>query len=118
MTPLDPERIAKALAAVAPPDDADVDGHHVASTPETVSWGWMPSAADGAVLEVAPGSVVCVDTVSHEGILGDQGRDPVRFFGGFGVPEDAVLADAAAIATATLPHDPRADGPWSPAPSR
>ena len=81
------------------------------STPETVSWGWMPSAADGPVLEVAPGGVVCVDTVSHEGILGDQGRDPVGFFGGFGVPESAVLTDAAAIATSALPHDPAADGP-------
>ena len=111
MTPLDPERLAKALAAVPPLDRADVTGHHVPSTPETVSWGWMPSAADGPVLEVAAGDVVCVDTVSHEGILGDQGRDPVGFFGRFGVPESAVLTDAAGIATSTLPHDPAADGP-------
>ncbi len=28
------------------------------------------------------GAVVTVDTVSHEGVLEDQGRDPVKFFGG------------------------------------
>ncbi|MCD2194763.1 acetamidase/formamidase family protein [Actinomycetospora endophytica] len=103
-----PERLAKALAAVPPLDGSGAD---LPSTPETVSWGWMPGAGDGPVLEVAPGSVVSVDTVSHEGILGDQGRDPVRFFGGFGVPGEAVLDDAAAIASSPLSHDPSADGP-------
>jgi acetamidase/formamidase len=109
--PVSPDRIAKALAAVPVLDRVDVTGPHLAATPDTVSWGWMPSGADGPVLEVASGDVVSIDTVSHEGILGDQGRDPVRFFGGFGVPADAVLSDAAAIAACGLPHDPLADGP-------
>jgi acetamidase/formamidase len=108
---MNPDRIAEALAAVPVLDTAPSTGPHLASTPDTVSWGWMPAAGDGAVLEVAPGDVVTVDTVSHEGILGDQGRDPVRFFGGFGVPADAVLSDAAAIARGDLPHDPCVDGP-------
>ena len=109
--PVSPDRIAKALAAVPVLVGVDVTGPHLAATPDTVSWGWMPSGADRPVLEVAPGDVVSIDTVSHEGILGDQGRDPVRFFGGFGVPADAVLSDAAAIAACGLPHDPLADGP-------
>ena len=109
--PLSADRLAKALAALPPLDGADVVGRHLSSTPDTVTWGWMPAGGDGAVLEVAPGDVVTVDTVSHEGILGDQGRDPVRFFGGFGVPADAVLADAVAIAAGDLPHDPLVNGP-------
>ncbi|HEY4005868.1 MAG TPA: acetamidase/formamidase family protein [Pseudonocardia sp.] len=86
-------------------------GHYLAATPQTVTWGWLPSGRDLPVLEVEPGDLVCVDTISHEGVLADQGRDPRRFFGRFGVPADAVLADAAAIAASTLGNDPRVDGP-------
>ncbi|HZL59952.1 MAG TPA: acetamidase/formamidase family protein [Stellaceae bacterium] len=68
---------------------------HVASGPETVHWGYLWSAAE-PVLRVKPGSVVTIDTVSHEGLLEDQG-DPVGFFKRFGIPKAAVLADAAAI---------------------
>jgi hypothetical protein len=71
--PVSAERIAKALAAIPPLDGVDGTGPHLPSTPDTVAWGWMPSVADGPVLEVAPGDVVTIDTVSHEGILGDQG---------------------------------------------
>jgi hypothetical protein len=41
---------------------------------------------------------VTIDAVSHEGILEDQGRNPVEFFGGHGVAEADVLDDAKAIA--------------------
>jgi acetamidase/formamidase len=54
------------------------------------------------VLTVSSGDTVVVDTVSHEGVLEDQGRDPEAFFGGHGVPADAVLADAVAIAASRL----------------
>jgi len=37
--------------------------------------------------------VITVDTLSHEGILEDQGRDPHDFFARYGVAADAVLAD-------------------------
>ncbi|HEX3621240.1 MAG TPA: acetamidase/formamidase family protein [Acidimicrobiales bacterium] len=74
----------------------------------TVSWGWLPNAASHPVLAVAPGDVVCVDTISHEGILDDQGRDPVRFFGDLGIPRHAVLADAVELAASDVVHDERA----------
>jgi acetamidase/formamidase len=44
------------------------------------------------------GETVTIDTVSHEGILEDQGRDPVGYFAGHGVARDQVLNDAVAIA--------------------
>ncbi|NIK59647.1 acetamidase/formamidase family protein [Kribbella shirazensis] len=44
------------------------------------------------------GDTVTVDTVSHEGILEDQGRDPVEYFAQHGVSRSSVLDDAIAIA--------------------
>jgi acetamidase/formamidase len=50
------------------------------------------------VLTVDPGDTVTIDALSHEGILEDQGRDPVGFFDGHGVDGAGVLADAVAVA--------------------
>ena len=68
---------------------------HIKSGPETVHWGYLWSAAE-PVLRVQPGAVVTIDTVSHEGLLEDQG-DPVAFFQRFGIAKAEVLADAVAI---------------------
>lgn len=84
--------------------------HYVRATPETVLWGRLPCASDAAVLEIASGESVTFDTVSHEGILDDQGKDPRGFFAGHGVPADEVLDDAIEIA-ASVARDPFADGP-------
>jgi acetamidase/formamidase len=71
---------------------------HLAATASTTLWGRLPCAADEPVLTVEPGQQVTIDTVSHEGILEDQGRNPIAFFGQHGVSESDVLADAVAIA--------------------
>lgn len=84
--------------------------HYVPATPRTVSWGRLPRGGDEPVLTVGSGAVVTIDTVSHEGILEDQGRDPLAYFGARGVPAGAVLRDAVEIA-ATVRHDPDRDGP-------
>ncbi|WP_372457034.1 acetamidase/formamidase family protein [Microbacterium allomyrinae] len=84
--------------------------HYLAATPATVMWGRLPCRADAAVLTIAPGDTVTIDTVSHEGILEDQGKDPLAFFAAHGVPAASVLADAVEIAAA-LARDPLADGP-------
>ncbi|HVA34909.1 MAG TPA: acetamidase/formamidase family protein [Stellaceae bacterium] len=68
---------------------------HLKSGPETVHWGYLWSAAE-PVLRVKPGTTITIDTVSHEGLLEDQG-DPVAFFKRFGIPKADVLADAVAI---------------------
>ena len=69
--------------------------YRVASGPETVHWGYLWSAAE-PVLRIKPGETVTIDTVSHEGLLADQG-EPVAFFKRFGIPKSEVLADAVAI---------------------
>ncbi|MGB4778515.1 acetamidase/formamidase family protein [Microbacterium sp.] len=84
--------------------------HYLPATPATVLWGRLPCETDAAVLTVSPGETVTFDTVSHEGILPDQGQDPLGFFTGHGVADDAVLTDAVEIA-ASVPRDPDLDGP-------
>ncbi|MGZ0712126.1 acetamidase/formamidase family protein (plasmid) [Coraliomargarita sp. W4R53] len=84
--------------------------HYLPSTPSMVRWGRLPCAADDPVLSIAQGDSVTIDTVSHEGILEDQGKDPLAYFTSKGVDADAVLDDAIAIAR-TLARDPLTDGP-------
>lgn len=85
-----------------------IRGAYLAPAIENVLWGRLPCGADAPVLRVDPGSEVTLDTLSHEGILEDQGRDPDRFFAPHGVP---VLADARALAASTYPRTPGVDGP-------
>ena len=57
------------------------------------------------------GSIVIFDTVSHEGILEDQGRNPVDYFAGHGISSQGVLDDARTIASSNIEHDFISDGP-------
>lgn len=82
---------------------------YLPSTPDHVLWGRLPCAADAPVLSVDPGTEVTVDTLSHEGILEDQGRDPRAYFAGHGATE--VLDDAVALAASDDPHTFGVDGP-------
>jgi acetamidase/formamidase len=84
--------------------------HYLPSRPDEVYWGWLPNAAAAPVMEVSSGDTITIDTVSHEGILEDQGRDPVRFLADFGVREAEVLTDMIAVA-ADGPHHEIDDGP-------
>src|SRR5918992_273485 len=93
------------------PGVGPVKGAYLRTTPETVRWGALPNRTAAPVLTVSSGAVVTVDTVSHEGILEDQGRDPDAYFGDHGVRSDQVLSDARAIARSSLVHDFDADGP-------
>ena len=86
-------------------------GRYVMSTPSTVRWGQLPNAATPPLFTVRSGSVVTFDTVSHEGILEDQGRDPIEYFAGKGVRRQDVLRDARSIAASDIEHDFAADGP-------
>ncbi|MFE2864838.1 acetamidase/formamidase family protein [Embleya sp. NPDC059259] len=84
---------------------------HLPSRPGTVLWGWLPGARDRPVLLAESGETLTVDTVSHEGLLGEQGRDPAAFFGRHHIPADRVPADHHALAASDLTHDPVVDGP-------
>ena len=86
-------------------------GYYVPSTPETIRWGSLPNADAQPVLTVPSGSIVTFDCVSHEGILEDQGKDPVKYFGQYGIKPEQVLNDAKAIAASNVEHDFAKDGP-------
>lgn len=84
---------------------------YVPATPDTIRWGYLPDNAAKPIVTVKSGTTVTFDTISHEGLLEDQGRDPVKYFGSFGMKSDQVLKDAQAIATSSLVHDFAKDGP-------
>ncbi|UCM90619.1 acetamidase/formamidase family protein [Streptomyces marincola] len=91
-----------------------IDGdHYLPSLPEQVRWGYVPAPGAEPVLRVRSGDTVTVDSVSHEGLLEDQGRDPAAWFGAHGVRRRDVLDDAVAIARdyRRTERDFDADGP-------
>jgi acetamidase/formamidase len=71
----------------------------------------LPNRDTKPLVTVVSGAVVTFDTVSHEGILEDQGRDPVDYLSRYGIEADAILNDAKAIAASALAHDFQKDGP-------
>jgi acetamidase/formamidase len=86
-------------------------GAYVRSTPDTVMWGYLPNAASRSVRSVRSGELVTFDAVSHEGMLEDQGRDPLEYFSDHGVRERDVLRDQRQIAASDIEHDFDAAGP-------
>lgn len=94
---------------VLQPGAGRIDGqHYLSSRAEEVRWGWLPNLTSESVLTVPDGDTVTVDTVSHEGLLADQGRDPRAYLRQFGVRD--VLHDAVEIAGSDLANGPE-DGP-------
>ncbi|WP_213814207.1 acetamidase/formamidase family protein [Glaciihabitans sp. dw_435] len=85
--------------------------HYVPADEASILWGRLPCAADVPVLTVDSGTEVTIDTISHEGIVEDQGRNPLAFFAKYGVDADSVLVDASALATSDYPRDTTTDGP-------
>lgn len=87
--------------------------HYLSAHPGEVLWGYVPAIGATPVMEMASGETVTIDALSHEGILEDQGRDPVTYFAGKGVRRRAVLNDAVEVA-AEYDRTPRnfdVDGP-------
>jgi acetamidase/formamidase len=84
---------------------------YLPSVPVNVLWGRLPCATDVPVMTVPAGTEVTIDTLSHEGILEDQGRDPRGYFGGWGVGLDDVLDDAVELAASERVRDLATDGP-------
>ncbi len=78
---------------------------YLGSEVDEVLWGYVPSVHATPVARVRSGGTITIDAVSHEGILEDQGRDPVAWFGEQGVPRREVLDDAAAIAAGYSRHE-------------
>ena len=96
------------------PDSGDVTGDvYLASTPDEVLWGYVPSVHATPVRTMRSGQTITIDALSHEGILEDQGRDPVEYFGSHGVEPAGVLEDAVAVAAdyRRTPRNFDVDGP-------
>jgi acetamidase/formamidase len=70
-------------------------GLHIGAGAETVHWGYLWGAAE-PVAVVRPGDTITIDTVSHEGLMPDQG-EPAGFFSHAGIAPDAVLRQAVDI---------------------
>ncbi len=85
--------------------------YYVPSTLDTIQWGYLPNATHRPLLTVPSGATVVFDTLSHEGLLEDQGRDALAYFASQGVAAHRVLKDAIAITRSPLPHDFAKDGP-------
>ncbi|OGP21715.1 MAG: hypothetical protein A2038_13745 [Deltaproteobacteria bacterium GWA2_57_13] len=64
------------------------------STPNTVLWGYLAANLPPA-LTIRSGQIVQIETLSHQGLLTE--RDPVSFFGAYGIPPEQVLPDAVEI---------------------
>ncbi|MGX1668048.1 acetamidase/formamidase family protein [Streptomyces sp. NPDC055400] len=96
------------------PGKGPIDGqHYLRATPDTVRWGYVPARDADPVLRIRSGETVTVDALSHEGLLEDQGRDPVAWFGEHGVGRDQVLRDAVDLARdySRTPRSFDTDGP-------
>ena len=77
----------------------------------TVTWGRLPNTDTNPVISIKSGSTITIDTLSHEGQLEDQGKDPLKYFKSKGVPENQILKDGIEIASSDKQHDFDGDGP-------
>ncbi|PWB16155.1 acetamidase [Acinetobacter sp. AM] len=85
--------------------------YYVPSTLNTITWGYLPNRDAKPVLTVNSGSLVTFDTVSHEGLLEDQGRDADKYFQSKGAKSEYILDEAKKITQSKLAHDFHKDGP-------
>ena len=94
-----PAQVTSSATGILQPGQGDRSGDlYLASLPDQVLWGYVPTVHASPVLRMRSGQTVTIDAVSHEGILEDQGRNPVEYFSGQGVAEADILDDAKAIA--------------------
>jgi acetamidase/formamidase len=70
--------------------------YEVTSSPENVIWGELFKPDSQPILTVQSGDRIVMQTVSHEGILADQG-DTVQFLTGGGIKQEDILADQLTI---------------------
>lgn len=66
----------------------------LASTPDTVLWGYI-AANLPAALTIKSGETVEIEALSHQGLT--TSKDPEKFFAAYGIPASEVLADAKTI---------------------
>ncbi|MGL4790015.1 MAG: acetamidase/formamidase family protein, partial [Anaerotignaceae bacterium] len=93
-------------------EDGVINGEYYVNTElDSITWGRLPNKNSQPVLTIPSGSTVTFDTMSHEGLLEDQGRDALAYFSSKGVSADAILQTGIDITSSELTHDFDADGP-------
>lgn len=70
--------------------------YEIKSTPENVIWGELFKPDSAPILTIQSGDQITMETVSHEGILPDQG-DTVDFLTNGGIKESDILPDQITI---------------------
>lgn len=89
----------KFYSGVLQPGKGSIPGkHYLPSRPGEVLWGYVPTVHATPVTTIQSGETITIDALSHEGILEDQGRDPMAWFGERGVAAKNVLTDAVDVA--------------------
>ena len=96
---------------LATTDTSLIAGKYIPSNPDNVLWGEIPSSKDGAIARLASGEIVTIDTVSHEGMMEDQGRDPVAWFASRGVDPSLIPNDVIDIARDFKGRNAESEGP-------
>lgn len=87
--------------------------YEVKSTPDHIIWGELFKPDSEPILTVPSGARIRMETISHEGILPDQG-DTVEFLATGGITQDQILPDQLAVkseATKTGPGPHVITGP-------
>ena len=92
-------------------DNDELGEYYIPSTTETVQWGYLPNRDSKPLITIESGTVITFDTLSHEGLLEDQGRNPLTYFHQHGINSDQVLDDAVTLAASNIDHDFDNDGP-------
>ncbi len=82
------------LQSLASTEIAQLTGkvYEVKSTPDHVIWGELFKPDSAPILTIKSGDQVVLETISHEGILADQG-DTVEFLTSQGIKEEDILPD-------------------------
>ncbi|PSR19257.1 acetamidase [filamentous cyanobacterium CCP3] len=88
--------VATAWSGWFAPATAQVETYEVKSVPGNVIWGELFKPDSEPILTVKSGDRIRMETVSHEGILADQG-DTVEFLTGGGIKADDILPDQITI---------------------
>jgi acetamidase/formamidase len=80
--------------------------HYLSCSPDTVLWGTLPTPKARPLLDVDSGETITFDTITQEGMMEDQGRDPVAYFGAHAVSRKEILRETIEIAESDLRRDP------------
>ena len=84
---------------------------YIPVTESTITWGHLPNINSKPVANIDSNDLIIFDTISHESILEDQGRDPISFLKNHNVDKNNVLSDSVKIANSNIEHNFFLDGP-------